>query len=47
MAVALPRPDDRALVPGVGGVDDVASVIKTGDAGELVEAAALLGLVCV
>ena len=46
MAVALPRPDDVALVPAWLGTDDLASGIETADAGELVEAAALLGLAC-
>ena len=46
MAVALPRPDDVALVPAWLGTDQVASGIETADAGELVEAAALLGLAC-
>jgi CoA-transferase family III len=46
VAVALPRPDDVALVPAWLGTDDVVRGIKAGDAGELVEAAALLGIAC-
>ena len=46
LAVALPRPDDVALVPAWLGTDDVARGIEGRDAVEVIEAGVLLGLAC-